>query len=105
MHQLILIAAMSTTTGLFGGKHCGGKVKHARPVAQGCYSAAPCGGMSPYAAPQSAPMSYPASPQAISAPMPTPGAPVPPAPAAPPAPPAPPAASLGTTPESAATAG
>lgn len=97
MHQLILVVAMSTTTGVFGGKHCGGKVRHARPMAQGCYSAAPCGSPSPYGAtamapvsypatPQAGPMSYPTTPQAVPAtpmaPAP-PMAPVPPAPAAP----------------------
>ena len=41
MHQLILITAMSATTGLFGGgKQCGGKA-HRAPVSHGCYSAAP----------------------------------------------------------------
>ena len=93
MHQLILITAMSATTGLFGGKHCG-KPHHGKKavVASSCYSATPCG-VSSYAPALSMPTmaastpSYSASPQN----MPTPsGGAVPAAPALmAPAPPAP----------------
>ena len=45
MHQLVLIIAMTATTGLFGGgKHCG-KPHHGKKAlaASSCYSASPCG--------------------------------------------------------------
>jgi hypothetical protein len=89
MHQLILITAMTATTGLFGGKHCG-KTHHAKKAvsASSCYSASPCGATT-YASPApihygAAPAaSYPASPQAY------PSAPAKSAPLPPTAPPAP----------------
>jgi hypothetical protein len=90
MHQLILITAMSATTGLFGGgKHCGGKVHHAR-AASVCSSA-------PHGMPFGpAGVSYPGSPQMAPAMPPAPVAPpatpaIQPAPVAPPAPTSPPA--------------
>lgn len=110
MHQLILITAMSATTGLFGGKHCG-KVKHHRAPAASCYSAAPggasyapapCGGGSapqpstayypstsmgsatPQMGPMTSPM-MPATPQSAPGAPSAPSQPVPPAPAVPPA--------------------
>ncbi|WP_435006910.1 hypothetical protein P12x_004355 [Tundrisphaera lichenicola] len=104
MHQLILITAMSATTGLFGGgKHCG-KAMHGRAVsscAPAAYSAQPACGMQSIqqgvtyapATPsmQGTPRVVPAMP-AGPAPDMVPAAPsVPPAPPAPPVPPAAPA--------------
>ena len=89
MHQIILITAMSATTGLFGGKHCGKGHHGHKAVVASCYSASPCGATytSPSAAPAASMQSYPATPQAAPAPMAVPAAPVAPAPpAAPPAP-------------------
>ena len=92
MHQLVLITAMTATTGLFGGgKHCG-KPHHGKKAvaASSCYSASPCGASyahggptapAPYAAPSM--QSYAPAPQAV------PSAPAAPAKMAPPAPPAP----------------
>ena len=88
MHQLVLITAMATTTGLFGGgKHCG-KSSHCgrRAVASSCYSASPCGATT-YAAPQAMPASWPqgttTSPQMVPAAPPAPGKMAPPAPPTP----------------------
>ncbi len=90
MHQLILITAMSATTGLFGGgKHCG-KTHHARNAmpTTSCYSASPCGATA-YGSP--APMPYGAAPMASyqASPQGYPSAPPKMAPAPPAAPPAP----------------
>jgi hypothetical protein len=41
MNSLILITAMTATTGLFGGKHCGQPKHHAKRAVSSCYSAAP----------------------------------------------------------------
>ena len=97
MHQLVLITALSATTGLFGGgKHCGKAPHHGRrAVVASCYSASPCGAT--YAAPCGAPnvatvpsaQAYPTSPQAFPTAPSAPGKMVPATPAAPPAPPAP----------------
>ncbi len=117
MHSIVLIAAMSATTGLFGGgKHCGGKAMHHGRSAAG-YSAAPmttsaCGG-SPYGGmapstgmasmqgPGMPAMSGPGMTSGPAVPLASPSMTIPPAPnvpsapvapsvpAAPPAPPAP----------------
>ncbi len=78
MHQIVLITALSATTGLFGGgKHCGKGHHGHKAVAASCYSASPCGATyaSPYAAPVASMPSYPATPQAVPAPMAVPPAP------------------------------
>ncbi len=103
MHSIVLIAALSATTGVFGGggKHCGGglRMHHAR-AASSCGAApmamSPCGGTMMAASPapmgsmQSGPMGgMPATTKAM--PMPSSSTLIPPAPTAPVAPPAPPA--------------
>ena len=56
MHQLILIAALSATTGLHGGKSCG-KPRHAKKAAHVVVAPAACGMAAPsmMASPQAAP--------------------------------------------------
>jgi hypothetical protein len=102
MHQLVLITALSATTGLFGGgKHCG-KAHHGKKAfAASCYSASPCGGT--YAAHQGMPVpssqgGYPTSPQAYPTAPPAPAKMAPPAPMAPPVPPTPTPSSAGLNP-------
>ncbi len=91
MNSIILITAMSATTGLFGGKHCGQPKHHAKRAVSSCYSAAPCGATytTPYASHQAmaAPSSqaYPSAPAKMTPPVNT----VPPAPPVPPAMPSP----------------
>jgi len=86
MHQLLLITALSATTGLFGGgKHCGKAHHGKRAVVASCYSS--MYHASPYTTPQAVSMpsgqSYRMAPAA-------PGKMAPPAPpAVPPAPPIP----------------
>jgi hypothetical protein len=85
MHQLVLITAMATTTGLFGGgKHCGRSQHCGRvAVAPTCYSAGTCGTTyaSPYAVPQAMQQGYYSpSPQMVPAAPSAPGKSVPAAP-------------------------
>jgi hypothetical protein len=92
MHQLVLITAMATTTGLFGGgKHCG-KSHHCgrKAVMSTCYSASPCGAT--YAAPQAMPAAWQQG--TMTSPQMVPGAPPVPGKMAPPAPPTPATSSL-----------
>jgi hypothetical protein len=90
MHQLVLITAMTATTGLFGGKQCG-KPHHGRKAvaASSCYSASPCGASyaaSPCGAAAPAPYAAPSMQSYAPAPQAAPMAPVKMAPPAPPAP-------------------
>ncbi len=102
MHSLVLITAMSATTGMFGGKGCGPAPRHhGRQAASACYSAAPRGpmmascGTPSYGPSMTSARPYPASPQAgpaapmapMAPPTPSPSSTIPPAPAVPPAPP------------------
>ncbi len=89
MHSLILITAMSATTGLFGGKHCGQPKHHARRAVSSCYSASPCGATTsaPYATPQGitsmpSAQGYPTAPAKMVPATPTPSS-IPPAPPVP----------------------
>ena len=108
MNQLILITAMSATTGLFGGgKHCGGKVHLGRAGFCGSHAAysapAPCGWSPAYGTTQaSAPASYPGAPRMAPAmppaPVSAPAAPPASAPATPPVPAPPPMTSANYAP-------
>src|SRR4051794_10917907 len=89
MHQLVLLTAMSVTSGLFGGGGChtgprGGSAASCGPmyVVTGCYQgyACPSPPPAPIAAPAPAPASAPQAAPAKPAPQ---AVPAPPAPAAP----------------------
>ncbi len=84
MNSLILITAMTATSGLFGGKHCGQPKHHAKKVATSCYSSAPCG--TTYATPYASHQAM-AVPSAQAQPM-APPKMAPPTSSVPPAPPA-----------------
>ena len=98
MHEIILITAMATTTGLFGGgKHCGKPNRGCHKASAASYApASPCGATyaAPYATPVPSMQAFPTSPQAF------PGAPMSPGKTVPAAPPVPAPTSAFTVPGS-----